>query len=146
MSHFTRLEVSFQQSEEASLIASLEALFGAGSVEVHEEPTGLFGYEGNDRSLLPETDPNHAPKAHLVVRRSHLGPACNDLGFRRTEEGGYEALVSHYDRLVVFRPERQGLLVQNYALTVAERRLRMQGYQVRRETKDGIVQIIATKW
>lgn len=147
MSHFTRLEVSFQQSEEASLIASLEALFGAGSVEVHDEPTGLFGYEGNDRSLLPETDPNHAPKAHLVVRRSHLGPACNDLGFRRTESGGYEAIVSSYDRLVIFRPERQGQLLQTYTLSVAERQLRHKGYTVRRETADnGTVRIIATKW
>jgi len=147
MSHFTTLEVSFQQSEEANLIRALESIFGEGSVEVHEEPTGLFGYEGNDRSLLPATDPNHAPKAHLVVRREHLGPACNDIGFVRTAEGGYQALVSSYDRLVIFRPERQGMLLQNYALSVAERKLRLQGYTVRRESAtDGTVKLIATKW
>ena len=50
----------------------------------------LFGYQGDRR---PET-------AELVVRRRHLGPASNDLGFARTPRG-YVPILSEYDQRVL---------------------------------------------
>ena len=47
----------------------------------------LYGYEGHRRD---ET-------AELVIRRQHLGPASNDLGFRHTAKG-YVPVISEFDQ------------------------------------------------
>ncbi len=66
----------------------LAALADLGYAEVEEgEALPLHGYQGDRR---PET-------AELVVRRQHLGPASNDLGFARTYQG-YVPIVSEYDQ------------------------------------------------
>ena len=62
-----------------------------GYAEVEEgEALPLVGYQGDRR---PET-------AELVVRRRHLGPASNDLGFARTPRG-YVPILSEYDQRVL---------------------------------------------
>ena len=69
----------------------LAALADLGVAEVEEgEALPLYGYQGDRR---PET-------AELVVRRRHLGPASNDVGFARTP-AGYVPIVSEYDRRVL---------------------------------------------
>lgn len=66
----------------------LAALADLGFGEVEEgKMLPLFGYRGDRR---PET-------AEVVVRRRHLGPASNDIGFARTERG-YVPIVSEYDQ------------------------------------------------
>jgi hypothetical protein len=60
--------------------------FGADRVEAHESPVDLVGYEGSARTQAAE----------IVIRRRHLGPTSNDLGFRRTPTG-FAAIVSDYD-------------------------------------------------
>lgn len=67
------------------LFAALATL-GYGEVE-EGEALPLSGYRGDVR---PET-------AALVVRRRHLGPASNDLGFARTATG-YTPIISEYDQ------------------------------------------------
>ncbi|MBI4499064.1 MAG: DUF1257 domain-containing protein [Chloroflexi bacterium] len=65
----------------------LAALADLGYGEVEEgEALPLYGYRGDRR---PET-------AEIIVRRSHLGSASNDLGFTRTQ-AGYVPVVSEYD-------------------------------------------------
>jgi hypothetical protein len=147
MSHFATLEVSYSQEQEAELVAALESLFGAGSVEVCDEPAGLFGYRGDDRSRLPVEDPGYAPACHIIVRRKHLGPGTNDIGFVRNESGGYVAYVSEFDKVRTFGSVKQGRLLQEYSLLVAEKKLRSDGYSTSREAREnGVVQIIGTKW
>jgi hypothetical protein len=73
--------------DEASLLAALSDLGFAGDrVEVHSEAVALVGYGGEAR----------AQRAHIVVRRQHVGTSSNDIGFERTPTG-YRAHVSEYD-------------------------------------------------
>ena len=66
----------------------LAALADLGYVEVEQgEALPLYGYRGDRR----------AETAEVVVRRRHLGPASNDLGFARTPDG-YVPVISEYDR------------------------------------------------
>ena len=60
---------------------------GYTTVEVHKEPQSLFGYQGDRRQ----------EKANVIVRRCHVGPAANDLGFLRKPDGSYSAIVSAFD-------------------------------------------------
>lgn len=74
--------------DQDALVAALEDLgFGRAAIEVHAESVALVGYEGRERD----------PRAHVVIRRQHVGSASNDLGFERTDTG-YRAHVSDYDR------------------------------------------------
>ena len=59
-------------------------------VEVHPEGAALFGYEGRER---PE-------RAHVIIRRKELSPASNDIGFARSAEGRFVALLSEYDQQI----------------------------------------------
>lgn len=60
---------------------------GYSDVEIHEQAVSLVGYHGDTR---PE-------KANVIVRRNHIGPAANDLGFVKEADGTYSAIVSDYD-------------------------------------------------
>ena len=71
--------------DEALLLA---ALADVGYTEVERGASlPLYGYHGDQR----------AERAQLVVRRQHIGPASNDLGFARTEQG-YTPIISEYDQ------------------------------------------------
>ena len=45
--------------------------------EIHKEAKNLFGYQGKKRDQ----------KAHIVIPRSQVGIASNDIGFERVEKG-----------------------------------------------------------
>ena len=61
---------------------------GYDTVEDHVEATNLIGYHGDKRQ----------DKANIIVRRNYIGMASNDIGFRKTDNGTYEAIISDYDR------------------------------------------------
>lgn len=61
--------------------------FGAGQVEVHERPVPLVGYQGDERTH----------RAHVVIRRRHVGEASNDIGFERTPTG-FRVHISEFDQ------------------------------------------------
>lgn len=71
--------------DEALLLAAL-ADVGYTAVE-RGAALPLYGYRGDQRT----------ERAQLVVRRQHLGPASNDLGFAHTEQG-YTPIISEYDQ------------------------------------------------
>lgn len=147
MSHFSEMKVDHSQKYESELIAALESVFGEGTVEVHENGDGLYGYTGNNRSLLGTNSKDYAPPCHLIVRRKNVGSAANDVGYRRTEEGGYVAYVSDYDKKSNFKSEKRDRVMQDYATRVAEKQLRKQGYSVKRTiTSDGVVKLTAVKY
>jgi hypothetical protein len=85
MSHFTRIRTKLRDA--ATLVAALETM-GFSSVEVHDQPQSLYGYQGDVR---PET-------AEVIIRRRHVGRASNDIGFARRPDGSLEAIISEYDR------------------------------------------------
>jgi len=75
-------------TERQSLLDALADLgFTADEVEVHDEPTALVGYEGARRGQ----------KAHIVIRKRHVGRSSNDIGFLATPTG-YRAFISDYDQ------------------------------------------------
>ncbi|RSN60022.1 MULTISPECIES: DUF1257 domain-containing protein [Actinomadura] len=85
MSHYTKVRTTITDQER--LVGVLNDL-GFDQVESHASPTHLYGYQGDRR---PE-------KAEVVVRRRFVGAASNDLGFHRTPDGTFEAIISGYDR------------------------------------------------
>lgn len=146
MSHFTDMECSFLQSNEKEMVKSLEQVFGAGNVEVHEEPKALYGYEGKNRAKVSPKSKDYAPECHIIIRRDNVGTAANDVGYRRNEEGGYTAYVSDYDKGHTFTQSKQNLVNKEYALSVAEKKLKSQGYVTKRITVDGKVRIRGGKF
>ena len=74
--------------DQDALVAALEDLGVArASIEVHADAVPLVGYEGVARG----------ERAHVVVRRQHVGASSNDIGFERTATG-FRAHVSDFDR------------------------------------------------
>lgn len=146
MSHFTEVQVNFKQENEKDLIAALEAHFGEGHVEVHEEGAGLFGYGGDDRSKNKK-GANYAPPCHIVIRRKHVGGASNDVGYLRDGKGGYTAYVSDFDKGGNYSQSKQDAVAQDYAERVSMRSLKAKGYTVvRKKEKDGTVHLSASKY
>lgn len=86
MSEYVVCDTEFKDKK--VLIEALEEMGYKGKIEEFEDPTALVGYHGDQR----------AQKAHIVIRRKHVGSASNDIGFERTEAGTYKAWVSDYDK------------------------------------------------
>ena len=57
------------------------------NVEVHEKAVNLTGYHGDTRSQV----------ANIVIRRSEIGSASNDIGFVKDSDGKFTAIISDYD-------------------------------------------------
>jgi hypothetical protein len=60
----------------------------AKQIEINDVPQNLFGYKGDMR----------AEKAHIIIRRLHVGRNSNDIGFVKGEDGCYTAIISDYDK------------------------------------------------
>jgi len=56
--------------------------------KVYEKEFALSGYQGDARSQ----------KAHIVIPRSQIGSASNDIGFFRETDGTYTVHVSAFDK------------------------------------------------
>ena len=130
MSHFTRIKTRI--TDKAALVKAL-ADVGYKLVEIHDTPQHLYGYGGDRR----------AQTAEVIVRRKYVGKASNDIGFRRTDDGSFEAIISAYDR----RKHSQAWLdrlTQRYAYHVARAKLQEQGFDlVSEETaRDGRIRLV----
>ena len=74
-------------------------------VECHEQPQTLMDWHGQPR---PQ-------KANIIIRRNHTGLcASNDVGFLKTEDGTYQAVISEYDQSVKFNQTWLGQLRAGY--------------------------------
>ena len=147
MSHFTEMEVQFQQKNEKQLIEALEKVFGKGSVEVHEKGGALIGYEGNDRSKLNHNNANYAPLCHLIIRKNRVGSASNDVGYRRMENGKYIAYISEYDQRTNFSEDKQNELKKQYSYLVTQKELKRMGYEIKTTKKqNGTIVLEAERW
>lgn len=147
MSHFTEMQVDFLCKNETALVSALEEQFGKGKVEVHENGAALYGYRGDNRADMSKTSSDYAPPCHIIIRRTNVGSASNDVGYRRTEDGKYVAYISDFDKTNNFNKGKQDQVAQEYALKVSEKQLKNQGYSLKRVAgKNGSVKIVATKF
>ena len=144
MSHFTKMEVNYSQKYEAELLLAIEEAMGA-KPEVHAEPVELLNYWGETTSDKTAKS-DHAEKCHLVLRRGQgklASRATNDIGWRRTEDGGYAAYLD--DKGIT--TGETGLISQSYAVAVAEKQVKAKGYTVSKKAlSDGRIQLTATKY
>ncbi|PSF30081.1 hypothetical protein C7H19_24050 [Aphanothece hegewaldii CCALA 016] len=128
MSHFTKVKTEFK--DQNALITAIKNLKGW-QVEVHETEQHLYGYRGDRRQQV----------AHLIVRREQINPASNDLGFHRSEDGIYNAIISEWDAanpLKGFIKE----LTKEYSVVCTENFARSRGMTVERTRhQDGRLQL-----
>jgi hypothetical protein len=122
MSHYTTLATAIVSAEH--LVAALHDL-GFDEVERHDTPQPLVGWLGDTRGN----------KAEVIIRRRHVGIASNDIGFARTGDGRFEALISDFDR-ARHGPEWLGRLTQRYAYRVARDTLAAQDFDLVEESMD----------
>ena len=114
MSAYTVIETQLVCPEH---IVSALADLGFTEVEVHDSPQALVGWRGDARRNTAE----------IIIRRTHIGDASNDIGFARNAHGAFTALISQFDRNR-FGPRWLGKLTQRYAYHVARERLEAQGF------------------
>jgi hypothetical protein len=113
MSHFVECQTEFRDPQ-ALVAALVECGFAADQIEVHAEAVPLYGYQGDVR---PQ-------KAHIIIRREHVGTAANDVGWERQADGTYHAWISEYDQRHRFNAEMQNRVKQEYAYQVIARQQR----------------------
>jgi len=130
MSHFTVLKT--QIKDLGALVKAL-ADMGFKNVEVHETPQHLYGYQGDVR---PQT-------AEVIIRRKFISPLSNDIGFKRREDGTFDAIISDYDR-AKYSQEWLNRLTQRYAYHVARAKLEEQGFELASEEvqEDGRIHLL----
>jgi hypothetical protein len=89
-------------TDERFLVAALSTM--GYEVETHPNGAYLFGYLGDER---PEN-------AHVIIRRRQLDSASNDIGFARTTNGRFVAVLSEYDRQIGYDDAWLGKVQQIY--------------------------------
>ena len=122
MSHFSSIRTTIKSVE--SLTLALSDL-GFKQVEVHRAPHHLYGFLGDQR---PET-------AEVIIRRKHVGPGSNDIGFRRSRDGTFIAIISECDRHSGFGEAWVNKLLQRYAYHATKSRIESQGFALSEETE-----------
>ena len=132
MSHYVECTPGFKNRE--ALIDALVAVgFGREQIEVHEQPVPLCGYQGDVRTQ----------KAHIVIRRQHVGHAANDVGWERLPDGTYRSWISEFDARHRFNTNMQNRLKQEYAFHAVARQQRALGRTVeRRQLDSGEIEVV----
>ena len=100
MSKYAELRTTL--TDERYLVEALREL--GYEPEVCREGRPLVGYLGDER----------AERAQIILRRSKLDSASNDIGFARDGSGVYQAVISEYDRGIGFDDAWLGRLAQVY--------------------------------
>ncbi len=122
MSHYTVIRT--RMVDPVALVAALGDL-GFVDVEVHDEPQALVGYLGDTR----------AQRAEVIIRRTHVGEASNDIGFARQKDGSFEAIVSAFDRRSFDNDWLSGL-TRRYAYHATKASLEREGFGLVSEEAD----------
>ncbi len=117
-----------QFKDRQALVDALLAVgFSRAQIELHDEAVPLYGYRGDQREQ----------RAHVVIRRQHVGPAANDVGWERMADGSYRAWISEYDGRHRFDAATQNRIKQGYAYAAVARRQQALGRTVERRMLTG---------
>lgn len=130
MSHFAVLRTQLTDVE--ALVKALTDV-GLEQIEIHETAQHLYGFQGDKR---PQT-------AEVIVRRKFIGHSSNDIGFKRQQDGTFDAIISGYDRRK-YSQAWLNRLTQRYAYHVARAKLEEQGFDlITEETQqDGRIHLV----
>ena len=60
----------------------------ANAIEIHSAPSNLYDYRNKIR---PQ-------KAHVIIRKEHVGIGSNDLGFIQQPDGTYNAIIDEFSQ------------------------------------------------
>lgn len=126
MSHYSKIET--QIVERDSLLKALYDM-GYSNIEVHEKAQHLYGYQGD---LRPE-------QANVIIRRKYISGESNDIGFRLTAEGTYQAIVSEYDQELLGN-DWVNKVCQRYAEHAVVSKLEEQGFAIAEKKTDPVTQ------
>lgn len=77
--------VQIEVDDKDSIVKSLEEM--GYKPKVFEEAQNLLGYRGDRRKQV----------AHIIIPKSQVGRASNDIGFEKQENGKYLLHISEYD-------------------------------------------------
>lgn len=134
MSHFTCIKTQIKHRD--ALIKAL-ADVGFKNVEVHETAQHLYGYQGDVRKQTAE----------VIIRRQDIGAYSNDIGFKRQEDGQFEAIISEYDRHKYSQEWLNGL-TQRYGYHTLMATAPTQGFTVEEEEtlEDGTIRVVVARW
>lgn len=105
--------------------------------QIEQAPAGrqLRGYQGD---LRPEV-------AHIIVPRKYIHSGANDLGFTRTQNGTYKAIISEYDRRMGLNEAWLGKVSQQYAFLKLQQAARAKGTRLTTtHLKDGTIKVRMT--
>ncbi|MBD1923513.1 DUF1257 domain-containing protein [Microcoleus sp. FACHB-831] len=135
MSHFTSIKTQIKNQE--ALVKALEDV-GFKNVEVHNDAQHLYGFVGDVREQTAE----------VIIRRQHLGSASNDIGFKRQEDGQFEAIISEYDRAYQYSQQWLNQLTQRYGYHTLMETAPAQGFTVEEEEvlADGTIRVVVGRW
>jgi len=85
-------------------------------------------------------------KAHIIMRREHVGQAANDLGFERQANGKYRAWVSEFDQRHGYGDAWMGKLKQAYGVEKARVEAKKKGYRVsEQKLDDGRIRLVCRR-
>ena len=117
MSHYVDIETEIKDIK--ALVKALERMGFKGKVEVHNVATNLYGYQGDKRDQ----------KAHVILRRQHVGSCSNDIGYERMANGCFKAIISEYDS-TKYNEEWQNMVATYHNVEVAKAEAEAYGYTV----------------
>ena len=134
MSHFTSIRTQIKNLK--PLIKALADL-GFEDVEIHQTAKNLYGYQGDIR----------ADTAEVIIRRNYIGSASNDIGFKRQEDGSFEAIISEYDR-TNYSQKWVNHLTQRYGYHCLMETAPLEGFSVEKEEtlEDGTIRVVVARW
>lgn len=143
MSAFARVVVECRSRP--AIVAALRRLgYGENQIEVHDQAQPLYGYHGDQR----------AQRAHVIVRRRHIGGDSNDIGFEQVGDSWvlHQSENEQHPNSSLGRrfAERGGFELafrQAYAVEAAKEQLLLNRYDVtEEEVEDGSVLLHASQW
>ncbi len=134
MSRYATVKTAFKDGDALAVAIAETGNWNIEQIEVHDIPQHLFGYKGDKRQEV----------AHIIVRRRYVGSSSNDIGFIRTQDGTYEAIISEYDSSkfgTTWRKKLKG----NYAYEKVRQDMTRRGRRVSRfREANGTQRIVVT--
>ncbi len=116
MSHYTRVRTTLR---DADVLAEALKEVGFAEVEINESPQPLHGFAG----------PAGVTRAELIIRRRNAAGASADIGFARSPDGSFTAVMDSMD-LGRYGTQWLRRLTQAYGHMAALRYALAHGYEV----------------